>query len=173
MPCACKERRPAHRGSFAEDDGLDRDYRLVDLARAVASATDLPVIGAGGVMNPDQLHEVLGAGAVAAQCGTAFLRCPESGAHQLYKDALAGGRYRQTTLTRAFSGRVARGLVNRFVSDHPDAPHAYPEINNATRPLRAAAAARGDTEAMSLWAGTRFAAGTDLPAGEVVTWLCS
>lgn len=161
----------AHRGSFADGDGIDRDYLLVDLIRAVGSATELPVIGAGGIMDPKQMQAVLDAGAVAAQCGTAFLRCPESGAHRLHKDALASGRHPSTALTRAFSGRVARGLVNRFVSDHPDAPSAYPEINSVTRPLRAAAAARGDTEMMSLWAGTGFAAATDHQAGEVITWL--
>ena len=75
-------------------------------------------------------------------------------------------------MTRAFSGRPARGLVNQFVSDHVDAPCAYPEINNATRPLRAAAAARGDVDRMSLWAGVGFRSATDDPAGEIVERLC-
>ena len=58
---------------------------------------------------------------MAAQCGTAFLRCPESGAHPRYKAALADPRYTATTLTRAFSGRPARGLVNQFIRDHQGA----------------------------------------------------
>jgi nitronate monooxygenase len=111
---------------------------------------------------------VLAAGAVAAQCGTAFLRCPESGAHPVYKAALADPRYTTTTLTRAFSGRWARGLVNQFIRRHTGAPAAYPEINNATRPLRAAAAARGDPEWMSLYAGQGFRAATGRPAGEII-----
>ena len=98
--------------------------------------------------------------------------CPESGAHPLYKAALADPGFTQTTVTRAFSGRPARGLVNRFMLDHPGAPSAYPEINNATRPLRAAAAAAGDTGRMSLYAGEGFRAATDRPAAEVVEHLC-
>ena len=113
-----------------------------------------------------------GHGAVAAQCGTAFLRCPESGAHPVYKAALADPRYTRTALTRAFSGRWARGLVNQFMLRHTDAPAAYPEINNATRPLRAAAAARGDPERMSLYAGQGFRAASDRPAGEIIDRLC-
>jgi nitronate monooxygenase len=122
-------------------------------------------------MTAAQVRAVLAAGAVAAQCGTAFLRCTESGAHPLHKAALADPRYTETALTRAFSGRPARGLVNQFIRDHTDAPAAYPEINNATRPLRAAAAADGDTDRMSLWAGQGFRQALDGPAGEIVTML--
>ena len=75
-------------------------------------------------------------------------------------------------MTRAFSGRWARGLVNRFMLDHGDAPAGYPEINNATRPLRAAAAGKGDTERMSLWAGQGYRSALDRPAGEIIAWLC-
>jgi nitronate monooxygenase len=137
----------------------------------VARVTDLPQIAAGGIMGPRQARAVIAAGAVAAQCGTAFLRCPESGAHPRYKAALTDPRYTATALTRAFSGRPARGLVNQFIRDHPDAPAACPEINNATRPLRAAAAAEGDTERMSLWAGQGHRSATDQPAGEIIEWL--
>jgi nitronate monooxygenase len=71
-------------------------------------------------------------------------------------------------VTRAFSGRPARGLVNQFIRDHHGAPAAYPEINNATRPLRAAAAADGDTERMSLWAGQGYRSATGQPAAEII-----
>jgi nitronate monooxygenase len=111
------------------------------------------------------------AGADAVQIGTAFLRCPESGAHPTYKAALADPRFTTTAVTRAFSGRPARGLLNGFMEDHPDAPPAYPEINNATRPLRAAAASAGNPDGMSLWAGTAFRKATDRPAGEVIEQL--
>jgi len=158
----------AHRGTFANDDEPGRDLGLLSLIGAVAAVTGLPQIAAGGIMGPRQLNAVLAAGALAAQCGTAFLRCPESGAHPLHKAALADPRYTATTLTRAFSGRPARALVNRFVLDHAGAPAAYPEINNATRPLRAVAAAHGDPEAMSLYAGQGYRSAIEQPAAEII-----
>jgi nitronate monooxygenase len=138
----------------------------------VAAVTDLPLIAAGGIMEPGQVQAALTAGAVAVQCGTAFLRCPESGANPLYKDALVDPRYAETAMTRAFSGRWARGLVNGFMLENGHAPAGYPEINNATRALRAAAASRGDTERMSLWAGQGYRSARDWPAGEIIAWLC-
>jgi nitronate monooxygenase len=158
----------AHRGTFANDDAPGHDYGLLPLIGEVADVTGLPLIAAGGVMGPRQVRAVIAAGAMAAQCGTAFLRCPESGAHPRHKAALADPRYTATTLTRAFSGRPARALVNQFVRDHDGAPAAYPEINNATRPLRAAAAARGDTEGMSLYAGQGYRSATEQPAAEII-----
>jgi nitronate monooxygenase len=158
----------AHRGTFANDDEPGRDYGLLSLIGEVAGVTGLPQIAAGGIMDRRQVQAVIAAGAVAAQCGTALLRCPESGAHPRYKAALADPHYTATTTTRAFSGRLARGLVNQFIRDHPGAPAAYPEINNATRPLRAAAAAAGDTERMSLWAGQGYRSATEYPAAEII-----
>ena len=158
----------AHRGTFVNDDAPGRDRGLLALIGEVAAVTTLPQIAAGGIMGSRQVQAVLAAGAAAAQCGTAFLRSPESGAHPLYKAALADPRYTATTVTRAFSGRPARGLVNEFIVEHADAPPAYPELNNATRPLRAAAAARGDTERMSLWAGQGYRLAAELPAAEIV-----
>jgi nitronate monooxygenase len=162
----------AHRGTFVNDDAPGRDYGLLSLIGEVSAVTRLPQIAAGGIVGPRQVRAVLAAGAVAAQCGTAFLSSPESGAHPSYKAALADPRYTATTLTRAFSGRPARALVNEFVIDHADAPAAYPEINNATRPLRAAAAARGDTERMSLYAGQGYRRATGQAAGEIIERLC-
>ena len=158
----------AHRGTFVNDDQPGRDNGLLSLIGEVARVTGLPQIATGGIMGPRQVQAVIAAGAVAAQCGTAFLRCPESGAHPRYKAALADPRYTATTLTRAFSGRPARGLVNQFIRDHQGAPAAYPEINNATRSLRAAAAAEGDTERMSLWAGQGYRSATEYPAAEII-----
>jgi nitronate monooxygenase len=158
----------AHRGTFVNDDAPGQDRGLLALIGEVAAVTGLPQIAAGGIMDRGQVRAVLAAGAVAAQCGTAFLRCQESGAHPLHKAALADPRYTVTALTRAFSGRPARGLLNRFMLDHADAPPAFPEINNATRPLRAAAAASGDTERMNLWAGQGYRQATELPAGEII-----
>ncbi len=162
----------AHRGTFSDGPRDAPDHPLPRLLHDVAQVTGLPLVAAGGIMNSRDAAAALAAGAVAVQCGTAFLRCPESGAHPLHKAALADPAYTQTAVTRAFSGRAARGLVNRFMLDHPGAPPGYPEINNATRPLRAAAAAVGDSGGMSLYAGEGFRAATARPAAEVVAYLC-
>ena len=169
--CVQGDEAGAHRGTFVNDDAPGGDRGLLTLIGEVATVTGLPQIAAGGIMGPRQVQAVLAAGAAAAQCGTAFLRSPESGAHPLHKAALADPRYAATVVTRAFSGRPARGLVNRFIVDHADAPPAYPEINNATRPLRAAAAARGDTEGMSLWAGQGYRLAAERPAAEIIEQL--
>ncbi|MBX6768297.1 MAG: nitronate monooxygenase, partial [Actinomadura rubrobrunea] len=111
-------------------------------------------------------------GADAAQLGTAFLRCPESGAAAVHKAALADPRFTETALTRAFSGRLARGLVNRFLTEYsPHAPAAYPEVHYMTAPLRKAAAARGDADALHLWAGTSYRLASAAPAAEIVASL--
>jgi nitronate monooxygenase len=161
-----------HRGTFAGDGATGEGHRLIPLLGLVAAVTGLPLIAAGGIMTPAQFEVALAAGAVAVQCGTAFLRCRESGANALYKDALVDPRYTTTAMTRAFSGRWARGLANGFMVENAHAPAGYPEINNATRALRAAAAGRGDTERMSLWAGQGYRSALDRPAGEIIAWLC-
>jgi nitronate monooxygenase len=125
-----------------------------ELLAEVRSAVDLPLVAAGGIMDAAGLDAVLGAGAAAAQIGTAFLRTDESGARQLHKDALADPHFTRTRLTRAFTGRQARALENEFVRDHPEAPVAYPAVHHLTAPLRAAAAAAGDAERLNLWAGS-------------------
>ncbi|MDT0332150.1 nitronate monooxygenase [Nocardiopsis lambiniae] len=158
-----------HRASFDPARGVDRP--TLELVAAVASAVEVPVIGAGGIMRGRDVAAVLEAGASAAQLGTAFLRCPESGARIDHKLALVDPDFTETALTWAFTGRPARGLVNRFITEHPKAPHAYPEVHHMTRPLRAAAARAADTGGMALWAGEGFREATDDPATEVVTRL--
>ena len=76
-------------------------------------------------------------------------------------------------MTRAFTGRRARGIVNRFMRDHPGAPSAYPQIHYLTAPLRAAARAAGDADGFNLWAGTAFVQARAVPAAEVVRALAS
>jgi nitronate monooxygenase len=148
------------------------DLELDALLGVVAEISDLPRIAAGGVASAARVRELLGAGASAVQLGTAFLRTPESGASDLHKDALASGRHPRTVVTRAFTGRFARGLENRFIIDHDaEAVAAYPEINLTTRAIRAAALAAGDPEALSLWAGTAYADARNSPAAEVVASL--
>ncbi len=159
----------AHRGTFSNDGQAGRG--TLDLLAAVRAVTSLPAIAAGGIMTAEAVVGALAAGAVAVSCGTAFLRCPESGANPAHKAALADPLFERTEVTRAFSGRPARGLANGFMREHADAPPAYPEINNATKPLRAAAAAAGDVQRMSLWAGDGYRQATSRPAAGVVELL--
>jgi nitronate monooxygenase len=163
----------AHRGSLANTDRADADRPLRALLASVRRRTLVPLVTAGGVAGPDDVTDLLARGAALVQAGTAFLRCPESGTQALAKDALADPSFTATAVTRAFSGRRARALVNAMVREHRDAPAAYPEINNATRPLRAAAAEAGDPGHMSLYAGTGFRGAEARPAAEVVQRLVS
>jgi nitronate monooxygenase len=163
----------AHRGSFGNDPGPAEDHPLASLLALVRGSSALPLIAAGGLAGPEDVAAVLAAGATQAQLGTAFLRSTESGAHPLHKAALADPRFTHTAITRAFSGRRARSLVNEFMSDHQDAPAAYPEVNNVTRPLRAAAQPAGDVQRMSLYAGEGFRAAERRTAGEIIERLAS
>ena len=161
----------AHRGSFTNDTGPEQDYPLAILLARVRALSELPLIAAGGIGGPRDVAVVLAAGATQAQLGTAFLRCTESGAHPLYKEALGDLRFTSTAITRAFSGRRARSLANDFVRRHEGAPAAYPEVNNATRPLRAAAASAGDVQRMSLYAGEGFRRAEQRSAAEIIEGL--
>lgn len=171
--CAQGVEAGAHRGSFADEAAPTGGLATLDLVASVRGATRLPILAAGGIAGPDDVAAALAAGATAVQAGTAFLRCDESGAHPVHQAALVDARFTRTAFTRSFSGRHARGLVNRFVLTYGGAPWAYPEINNATRPLRAAAASRGDPHGMSLWAGTGHASARAGPARDIVEWLAS
>ncbi|MFB8174792.1 nitronate monooxygenase [Streptomyces sp. NPDC055966] len=164
-----------HQGThrdLPENDGSA--IGLLSLVAQIREAVSLPVVAAGGIMRGGQIAAVLAAGASAAQLGTAFLATPESGAHTLHKRALTDPLYARTELTRAFSGRPARVLVNRFVREHgPYAPAAYPEVNHLTSPLRKAAARAGDAQSMSLFAGQGHRLARELPAGELVEVLAA
>lgn len=157
-----------HRGTHWVEKTPDQQP-LADLLRTVRQVTSLPLLAAGGITKAAHVTEAVDAGAAAVQVGTAFLRSPESGASQLHKDALASGNYSETRVTRAYTGRLARGLVNRFLDAHHDsAPAAHPELNQLTRPLRAAAAAAGDPEGMALWAGVHFRDADAVPAASIL-----
>ena len=155
-----------HRAGF--DDGDERDVPLLDLLAQVRGL-GVPVVAAGGIVDRASADAARAAGATAVQAGTAFLLCPEAGTYPVHRAALkeAGA----TAVTRAFTGRRARGIVNRFMRDHPDAPSAYPHIHHLTAPLRAAARATGDHERVNLWAGTRFADAREVAARDVVAAL--
>ncbi|WP_024800504.1 nitronate monooxygenase family protein [Nocardia sp. BMG51109] len=157
-----------HRATFVDrpdDDAVDPLSTLA-LVQLLTAATDRPAVAAGGIATGAAVAAVLTAGARAAQLGTAFLNCPEAGTAPLHRDALAIDT--PTMLTRAFSGRRARGLRNRFILDHPDAPAAYPEIHYATGPLRKQARADGNADAVNLWAGQTYPLTSADPAGDLV-----
>ncbi|SCF57944.1 nitroalkane oxidase [Streptomyces sp. DconLS] len=155
-----------------ENDGTG--LGLLSLITQIREAVHVPVVAAGGIMRGAQIAAVLAAGASAAQLGTAFLATPESGAPAVHKEALTNPLFVRTELTRAFTGRPARGLVNRFLREHgPYAPAAYPEINHLTSPLRKAAAKAGDAQGMALWAGQGHRLARDLPAGQLVEVLAA
>ena len=160
----------AHRGSFV-DEG-DSGLALLPLLQLVRRTTHLPLVATGGLMTAPAVGAVIAAGAVAAQLGTAFLLAPEAATSAVHRAVLGGDA--DTALTRAFTGRTARGIVNRFMLDHvAQAPSAYPEVHHLTAPLRAAARQRGDPEALNLWAGQGHALARELPAAELVRELSS
>ena len=151
-----------HRGTFGDEDGAGQ-IGLLALLRLVADAVDLPLVAAGGIMDRAGIDAALAAGAVAAQLGTAFLLCPEAGTRPAHRAALRTAE--RTALTRAFTGRTARGLVNRFLAEHSaTAPAAYPQVHHLTRPIRAT----GEHDALHLWAGQGFRLAREAPAADLV-----
>lgn len=155
-----------HRASWEDCDEGD-ELSVLTLLRLVASETDLPLVAAGGISDGAAVAAVLVAGAAAAQLGTAFLLAPEAGTNPAHRAAL--GTQTPTALTRAFTGRRARGLVNRFLLEHSsDAPRAYPHIHHATALLRAEARRRGDADGFNLWAGQAHPLAQAKPAAEMV-----
>jgi nitronate monooxygenase len=159
-----------HRASF--DDAAPGAIGLLALLQLVAAEVELPLVATGGLMSGAGIAAVLAAGAAAAQLGSALLLTPEAGTSAPHRAALASAA--ETALTRAFSGRTARGIVNRFVREHDRAaPSAYPAVHHLTAPLRAAARERGDAEAINLWAGQAHQLARELPAGELVQALAA
>ena len=146
-----------HRAGFSNDfdGGL---IGVMSLVPQIVDAVSLPVVASGGIMDGRGLAAALVLGAQAVQFGTAFLATQEAGIPEAYKDAILGAAEDQTRITRAFSGRPARGIVNRFMAEidgaaEPDAILPFPYQNALTRPMRAAAAKSGRAEFLSLWAG--------------------
>lgn len=162
-----------HRGTFI---GRQEDATLPGrvLWPKVARAVDIPVIAAGGIMTGVDINEALAAGAKAVQMGTAFLVCEESGIPLSYRMRLVNAGDTPTRLTRAFSGRYARGLENRFMKQLEAVEKQlppYPVQNALTGSIRAAAAKSGDTELMSLWAGTEVRRARPMPAAQLMQTL--
>lgn len=156
-----------HQGSFAD---LAVHHRpLLSLLAEIRQVADLPMIGTGGVMTGDDAAAVLAAGAIAVQLGTALLCTPEAGTSLPHRQALLDGLFPATILTRAYSGRNARGLANRFAREHDgQAPQAYPQVYHLTRPLRAAAIKAGDADVPNFWAGTGWRQVSAEPAATII-----
>jgi nitronate monooxygenase len=153
-----------HRGSWSDREDVPL-HGVLDLVREIRAG--VPVVAAGGIATSGAVAAALAAGARAVQAGTAFMLAPEAGTTAAQREAF--GWDRETALTRAFTGRLARGIRNRFMDEHSAAaPIAYPEIHHVTAPVRRAARERGDAEAFNLWAGTGYRQAEALPAAQIV-----
>jgi nitronate monooxygenase len=158
-----------HRGIFTDDDEA-ADLTVLVALQLVGAAVDLPLVATGGIATGAAVGAVLVAGAAAAQVGSVYLRSPEAGTSPAQRAATATAR--PTKLTRAFSGRLARGIVNRLLTEHGEAaPRAYPEIHHLTTPLRAHGRSTGDADLINLWAGQAHELAPELPAGEITRQL--
>jgi nitronate monooxygenase len=160
----------AHRGSFAApfEDSM---VPVATLVRDICVSVALPVIASGGIMDGRDIAAAMMLGAAAVQLGTAFLPCPESGAPAVYKRALLEAKADATVITRAYSGRPARGIANTFIAMVAGNEHAilpFRQQNDLTRPMRNAAGRQGDAGFISLWAGQGVARSRAMPAAELV-----
>lgn len=159
-----------HRGVLHPERPADQSP-LPELVSTVAAASALPVLAAGGVATRADVAAALGAGAAAVLVGTVLLCSDESAASATHRAALAEGS-RDTVITRAFSGRPARGLRNEFIDRfEAQAPIGYPAVHHLTSGLRRAAAAAGDPELVNLWAGTGYRNATAEPAAAILARL--
>jgi nitronate monooxygenase len=165
------EEAGAHRGTFAGafEDAMVPTLELVD---AIVRNVKIPVIASGGLMDGRDIAKALKRGAVAAQLGTAFLTCPECGAPKAHKQALLNARADTTVITRAFSGRHARGLRNAFIDAvKPETILPFIQQNDLTRPMRGAAAKLEKPDYLSLWAGRGVTRIRQMPAAELIKTL--
>lgn len=168
----------AHRGTFAAPFEAAMIGAMA-LVPQVVDSVSIPVIAAGGIMDGRGIAAALALGACAAQMGTAFLVTDESGTAAAHKKAIIDAREHETRVTRAFSGRYARGIANEFMNaaeragslGGPSAILPYPAQNALTRPMRTAAAKAGDKECLSLWAGQGVRLARRMGAGALVAAL--
>jgi nitronate monooxygenase len=164
-----------HRATFL-GDVEQSSIGLMTLIPQVAAAVKLPIIAAGGIMDGRGIAAALLLGAQAAQLGTAFLVCPESGIAPAWRAQLASARDDSTRLTRSFSGRYARGIVNFFMEQMRPFENAVPDypIQNAlTAEIRKTATTLERPEFMSLWAGQGAAMTRPMPAAQLMTTLAA
>jgi nitronate monooxygenase len=162
-----------HSGTFTPARPL-AEIAIHELIASVRSAVSLPVIATGGLATADAVAAVIGAGAAAVAVGTVLLRSDKAGTSATHRAALADPARTRTVLTRAFTGRPARGLRNEFTDRYSQlAPEGYPALHYLTSGIRKAAAAAGDPERVHLWAGTGFRQATEEPAAAILTRLAA
>jgi nitronate monooxygenase len=164
-----------HRGSFLSDD-LTRQLGTFALVPQVAAAVKVPVIAAGGIAGPAGVAAALALGAAGVQVGTAYLLCPEATTSPVHRAALKGESARHTAVTNVFTGRPARGIVNRLVREvgpmSPLAP-AFPLAAPAVAPLRAKAEGAGGGDFSPLWSGQNAAGCKEIPAAQLTRELAA
>jgi nitronate monooxygenase len=162
-----------HSGTLSPREPL-RPVPIAELVKRIAATVPLPILAAGGLATAGAVADVIRAGAAAAVVGTVLLRADESGASATHRAALADPARTETVLTRAFTGRPARGLRNAFIDAHEsEAPLGYPAIHHLTSPLRKAAAAADKPDYVHLWAGTGYRHATAEPAADILRRLAS
>jgi nitronate monooxygenase len=164
-----------HQGVFQTAD-IARQVGTMALVPQIVDAVRVPVIAAGGIADGRGIAAAFALGAAAVQIGTAYLRCPEASTSALHRAALASAGDNHSVLTNVFTGRPARGLVNRLVREVgplSDLAPAFPRANAAVIPLRAAAEARGSSDFSPLWCGQAAPLGREMPAGELTRRLAS
>ncbi|CAK4823916.1 unnamed protein product [Aphanomyces euteiches] len=146
-----------HRGTFdISDNPMGANIGTFALVPQIVDQVKIPVLAAGGIMDGRGLVAALALGAQGVQMGTRFLTAIESGAHDAYKLALLESTEESTVITKAFSGRPARGVLNKFIKQWNAGgiePLPFPTQNTATRDIRNAAAKHNNADFMSLWAG--------------------
>jgi nitronate monooxygenase len=158
-----------HRGMFLTDD-VTTQVGTLALVRQVVEAVDVPVIAAGGIADPRGVAAALALGASAVQVGTAYLCCPEATTSAVHRAALRSEAARHTALTNLFTGRPARGIVNRVIRELGPisaAAPAFPLATTAITPLRAQVEGRGSGDFSPLWSGQNASGCTDDPAGQL------
>jgi nitronate monooxygenase len=168
--CAQGFEAGGHRGHFLAEPAASLVGTMA-LVATILQAVDLPVIAAGGIMDGRGVAAALALGAEAVQMGTAFLLADQTAVSAPWRRAIEQAPDDPTRLTRAFTGRHARGIENRFMREMAgveDEIPAYPVQNRLTQPLRAAAARAGDPDMISLWAGQAVRLAKPGDAGDMV-----
>lgn len=158
-----------HRGIFLSDSVATQPGTFA-LVPQVVDAVSVPVIAAGGITDARGIAAAFALGASGAQVGTAFLFCPEAKVSPLHRAALRSARDDNTTLTNLFTGRPARGVINRVmreVGPLSDEVPEFPLAGGALAPLKAAAEAKGSSDFSSLWAGQSASLGVEMPAEQL------